>query len=70
MTATVREILARIDRLDEIEQEELRAALRLRSRAQWERLAENERRQSAKEGLTDEGINRAVQEVRYGKKTS
>ena len=43
MTAAVQDILTQIDRLDDAGREELRAALRLRARAEWERLAEAER---------------------------
>ena len=70
MTTAVQEILAQIDRLDEAGQEELRAALRLRSRAQWEGLAEIERARSAAEGITEADIDRAVMDVRYGTKAS
>jgi len=70
MNATVQDILAQIDRLDETGREELRAALRLRSREQWERLAEPERARSAAEGLTEDHIDSAVNDVRYGKKAS
>jgi hypothetical protein len=70
MTAAVQNILAQIDRLDDAGQEELRAALRLRSRARWERLAEIERARSAAEGVTEADISRAVNDVRYGTKAS
>jgi hypothetical protein len=70
MTTAVKDILAQIDRLDAAGQEELRAALRLRSRAQWEGLAEVERAQSAAEGITEADIDRAVHDVRYGTKAS
>jgi hypothetical protein len=70
MTTAVQEILAQIDRLDAAGQEELRAALRLRSRSQWERLAEVERARSATEGITEADIDRAVNDVRYGTKAS
>jgi hypothetical protein len=66
MTDAVLDILARIDRLDDTAQEELQAALRLRARTQWERLAEVERAQSAAEGITEAEIDRAVHDVRYG----
>jgi hypothetical protein len=64
MTTAVREILAQIDRLDNAGLEELNAALSLRSRARWERLAEVERARSAADGITEVDIDRAVQEVR------
>jgi hypothetical protein len=70
MNATVQDILAQIDRLDEAGREELQAALRLRSRAQWERLAEVERARSAAEGVTEDDIDRAVNDIRYGKSAS
>ncbi len=70
MTTAVQDILAQIDRLDDVGQEELRAALRLRSRAQWERLAEVERSRSAAEGVTEADVLRAVNDVRYGTKAS
>ena len=70
MTTAVQDILAQVDRLDEVGQEELRAALRLRSRAQWERLAEGERARSMAEGITEADIERAVMDVRYGTKAS
>jgi hypothetical protein len=70
MTTAVQDILAQINRLDAAGQEELRAALRLRSRAQWERLAEVERAQSAAEGITEADIDHAVNDVRYGTKAS
>jgi F0F1-type ATP synthase membrane subunit b/b' len=70
MNANVQDILAQIDRLDEAGREELQAALRLRSRAQWERLAEVERARSMAEGITEEDIDRAIDDVRYGKKAS
>lgn len=70
MTTAVQDILAQIDRLDDAGQEELRAALRLRSRAQWERLAEIERARSAAEGITEADIDRAVMDIRYGTKAS
>ena len=70
MTSAVQDILAQIDRLDAAGQEELRAALRLRSRAHWERLAEVERARSAAEGITEADIDRAVNDVRYGTKAS
>lgn len=70
MTAAVENILAQIDRLDKAQQEELQAALRLRARAEWNRLVEPERRRSVAEGITEDDIDRAVADVRYGKKTS
>jgi hypothetical protein len=48
----------------------LRAALRLRSRGHWERLAEIERARSAAEGITEADVDRAVNDVRYGTKAS
>jgi hypothetical protein len=68
MSSTVREILDQIDRLDESQQEELRTALRLRSRAQWEKLAEDERQRTAGQGISEPEVDAAVAEVRYGKK--
>jgi len=50
--------------LDEVEQVELRDALRLSCYKKWERLAEGERRRSALEGITEEDIQRAVDERR------
>ena len=70
MTTAVQEILAQIDRLDDAGQEELRAALRLRSRAHWERFAEVERARSVAEVVTEADIDRAVGDIRYGKKGS
>jgi hypothetical protein len=70
MTTVVQDILAQIDRLDDAGQEELRAALRLRSREHWERLAEIERARSAAEGITEADVDRAVNDVRYGTKAS
>jgi hypothetical protein len=70
MSATVQSILSQIDQLDEAGQAELRAALRLRSRSEWEKLAEAERRQSAQGGITEADIQRAVDEVRYGSNPS
>jgi hypothetical protein len=70
MTNAVQNILAQIDRLDDAGQEELRVALCLRSRAQWERLAEVERARSAAEGVTEADIDGAVDDVRYGTKAS
>jgi hypothetical protein len=70
MSNAVQDILAKIDRLDEAEQEELRAALKLRAYAIWEKSAEAERRRSADEGINEEDIQRAVNEVRYGKQPS
>jgi hypothetical protein len=70
MNTAVQDILAQIDQLDAAGQEELRAALRLRSRAQWERLAEVERARSAADGITEADIDRAVNDVRYGTKAS
>jgi hypothetical protein len=66
MTDAVLDILARIDRLDDSAQEELQAALRLRARTQWERLAEVERARSAAEGLSEVDIDHAVHDLRYG----
>jgi hypothetical protein len=66
MTDAVQDILARIGRLDDTAQAELQAALRLRARNQWERLAEAERARSAAEGVTEADIDRAVRDVRYG----
>jgi hypothetical protein len=68
MTTAVQEILAQIDRLDDAGREELQAAIRLRSREQWERLAEGERARSAAEGIVEADIDRAVHDVRYGTK--
>jgi len=70
MNTLVRDILAQIDRLDEAGREELQAALRLRSRAEWERLAAAERARSAAEGINEDDIDRAMNDVRYGKSTS
>jgi hypothetical protein len=70
MTTAVQEILAQIDRLDDDGREELQAALRMRARVQWERLAEVERAQSAAEGVTEADIDRAVRDVRYGTKAT
>jgi hypothetical protein len=69
MGASVREILAQIDQLDDAGQEELRAALRARSRDEWRKLAEPERRRSASEGLQEDAVQRAVDEIRYGPKS-
>jgi hypothetical protein len=66
MTNAVQDILAQIDQLDDTAREELEVALRLRARAQWERLAEVERAQSAAEEITEVDIDRAVRDVRYG----
>jgi hypothetical protein len=66
MTSAVQDILAQIDRLDDIGREELQTALRLRARVQWERLADVERAQSAAQGITEADIDRAVRDVRYG----
>jgi hypothetical protein len=66
MTDAVQDILAQIDRLDDRAREELQAALRLRARTQWERLAEVERSRSAADGITEDDINHAVHDVRYG----
>ena len=70
MTTVVQDILAQIDRLDDAGQEELRAALRLRSREHWERQAAVERARSAAEGITEADVDRAVNDVRYGTKAS
>jgi hypothetical protein len=70
MTTDVQDILAQIDRLDDAGQEELRAALRLRSRMHWEQAAEIERARSAAEGITEADIDRAVDDVRYDTKAS
>jgi hypothetical protein len=70
MTTAVQEILAQIDRLDSAGQEELRAALRLRSRTQWEQSAEVERARSDADGITEGDIDRAVNDVRYDTKAS
>jgi hypothetical protein len=70
MSGAVQEILARIDQLDEAEQEELHHALQVRSRAQWEQLAAIERRRSADEGISEEDVDRAVDEIRHVKKTA
>lgn len=68
MSTGVQEILAQIDRLDEAGLAELDAALRLRARGRWEKHAAAERRRSATEGIGEEDIQRAVDEVRYGPK--
>ena len=44
-----------------------RPPLRLRARAEWERLAEAERARSAADGVTEADIDRAVDDIRYGK---
>jgi hypothetical protein len=70
MTTAVLDILAQIDQLDDAGLEELHAALRLRSRARWERIADVERARSAAEGITEADIESAVHDVRYGTKAS
>jgi hypothetical protein len=70
MTTAVQDILAQIDRLDDAGREELQAAIRLRSRAHWEPLAEVERARSAAEGITEADIDLAVNDIRYGTKAS
>ena len=70
MNTAVQDILARIDRLGKAEQEELRAELKLRAYAVWEKLAEAERQRSKPEGLDEDDVQRAVDEVRYGKRPS
>jgi hypothetical protein len=64
MNTAVRDILEQIDRLDDAGREELRAILRLQSRAQWEQLAEAERACSRAEGVSEQDIDRAVNDVR------
>ena len=66
MTPAVQSILAQIETLSEQEREELEAELRLRAYREFEKLAEGERARSRAEGLTDEDIDRACAEVRYG----
>lgn len=68
MSSAVQNILSQIDRLDEADQAELRAALTERARAGWKKLADTERKRSEIEGLTEEDIQRAVDDVRYGGK--
>jgi hypothetical protein len=70
MTTAVKNILAQIATLNEAEREELQAELRLQAFEEFERLVEPERRRIAAEGLTDDDVDRAVAEIRYGKKTS
>ena len=70
MTSVVQNILAQIDTLNAAEQEELKAELRVRAYREWEKAVEVERARSVAEGLTEEDINRACAEVRYGKTKS
>jgi hypothetical protein len=69
MNASIQNILAQIDSLDEAAREELQAELRLRAWKRWEQIAEVERERSVAEGITEADIDRAVEEVRYGVKT-
>lgn len=69
MTTAVQNILDQIRRLDPAEREALDDALRLEEYRNFQRLAEAERAKFAAQGLTEEDIDRAVAEVRYGKKT-
>ena len=69
MNASIQNILAQIDSLDEAGWEELQHQFRLRARARFEELAKVERERSVAEGLTEEDVDRAVAEVRYGAKT-
>jgi hypothetical protein len=68
MSTVVQAILDQIDRLDEAGQEELRAALRLRSYSEWAKLAEVEWQRSAADGIKEEEVQQAVDELRCGGK--
>ena len=68
MSSRVKAILSQIDQLGEADQADLEAALKSRARAKFEELAAPQRRRSTKEGITEDDIQRAVDEVRYGRK--
>ncbi|MBC7784258.1 MAG: hypothetical protein H7144_10495 [Burkholderiales bacterium] len=67
MNAAVLNILAQIELLDEAADAELRAALQTRSRTKYEKIANVERSRSSAQGVTEDDIDQAVDDIRYGK---
>ena len=72
MTQALNDILAKIDSLDETEEEIVQAALRLRAWRRFQRVADAERAKVLPPGITEDEVDRmvdeAVHEIRYGTK--
>jgi hypothetical protein len=68
MSAEVKEILTRIERLTEADQLELRAELLRKEEQEWKALSAAARKQAAEKGLDDAAIARVVESLRYGEK--
>jgi hypothetical protein len=66
MSGPVQEILDRIHRLPEPQQEELRLELARQEEAEWSDLASAARETARKQGIDDAAIARAVESLRYG----
>jgi hypothetical protein len=66
MSGPVQEILDRIQRLPEPQQEELRLELARQEEAEWSDLARAARETARKRGIDDAAIARAVESLRYG----
>jgi hypothetical protein len=65
MSGPVREIIERIHRLPEAEQQELRMELARQDEQEWAGLLARARETARQRGIDDAAIERAVESVRY-----
>jgi hypothetical protein len=66
--SVVQDILQKIDALPQKDRQRLEQELASRAEAEWRRLAKQARAQARKRGITQATIDRAVEEIRYGRR--
>lgn len=66
--SAVQEILQKIDALPQRDRERLDRELAARSEAEWKRLAKTARAQARRRRIDQAAIDRAVEQVRYGRR--
>jgi hypothetical protein len=66
--STVQEILRKIDALPQKDRERLERELAARTEAEWKRLARQARATARRRGIDQAAIDRAVEQVRYGRR--
>jgi hypothetical protein len=66
MSIAVQDILKRIEQLSEEDRQALESCLAARAEAEWKNEAEQARRQARDRNLTQEQIDRSIEQMRYG----
>ncbi len=66
--SAVQEILQRIDALPERDRRRLEREMAARAEAEWQRLAKVARVEAGRRGIDQSAIDRAVRQVRYGRR--